>query len=337
MKQTFDLVSHFFALLPLAALGLRIGKPKQFDKPFYRDASLFFFLLATVSVSLWYHSYRVDDPERAVSHSVDLFFSSAIVAITFLLYVDHEFYPTVASLCLIAGLVYWEHDTDSMVPEILRYIVIGLIIAAAVYFFLKERKTNLEDRRFNMKDPYFISFFLTQCLAIIFFLVDTHPYYHSLWHLFAFVSLASVITHSGGNSVKNTMDTKLFYLLGSLPSRLFIAWIFIDWERGDGYYVGLLFLTLSIVMLFGFVKFTDKMSLRRWWTSLIGVNGYFVISMLLFGGWIAEAGWILILCTVVSFALWVMEDFKYFEDRSKYEPVQTKPYPPTLELNNLVF
>ena len=113
-----------------------------------------------------------------------------------------------------------------------RYMFLALIIVVSIYLFYREKQKNTNERRFNMKDPFFFSFFLTQLLAVLFFLWD-EPYMHSLWHLFAFVSLGSVIVHSG-NTETDEREKLIFYCLSSLPSRFFIAWIFMDWESGDG-------------------------------------------------------------------------------------------------------
>lgn len=286
MSGSFDSVSHFFAAMPLVIL-IRNIMNRQKDR--VRDIVLAIFLICTVGTSVWYHSFDSTDSGYADAQSVDHFFSASLIAITFLLYVDHYYWPTFLSLVVIGILVGFEHESKDNVP---RYVFLSLIIVTSIYLFYREKKKSIsKERRFNMKDPFFFSFFFTQILAVVFFLWD-EPYMHSLWHLFAFVSLGSVIVHSGNRETDDT-ERLIFYCLSSLPSRFFIAWIFIDWDSGDGDLIGTVFLLLSLSMWWGFYR-------KRQIYLLKGSLMYFLISILLYAQQMHTAGWVFVIDTAAS-------------------------------------
>lgn len=327
MKQTFDLVSHFFALLPWVVLFQK--REKEIPR------ILLYFLSVAVLASLAYHSVDAGF-WYDVLHPIDRFFSCSLILLTFWLYIDNWRYTSMVVIFLMLVFVCLEAAkvVDDMVVEgVLLVFVLNAII---VYFCERSKGKNL--RKNNLKDPFFGSFFITQILAVIFFIVDTAPYYHSLWHLFAFVSLASVLTHSGTTSIDNETDTRLFYLLGSLPSRLFIAWIFIDWESGDGSYVGWVFAFLAVFMFVGLISslFSQESwtTPRRQMTSALGCVAYFGMAGFLFSGNIYVAGWIFVGSTAASAGLWGWEkrtSLNVCVKKKKYKKV------PTLQLNNMVF
>lgn len=290
MKRNFDLVSHFFALMPLVILIRNIMNSQKV----IRDLVLAVFLTSAVGTSIWYHSFESTGVGYVDAQSVDHFFSASLVAITFLLYVDHYYWPTILSVIVIGILVWFEHESKNNMP---RYMFLALIIVVSIYLFYRERKKNTKERRFNMKDPFFFSFFFTQLLAVLFFLWD-EPYMHSLWHLFAFVSLGSVIVHSG-NTETDEIEKLIFYCLSSLPSRFFISWIFMDWESGDGGLVGTVFLLLSLSMGWGFYK-------KRRLYLCKGCLSYLVISILLYAKLMYGAGCVFVGDTFVSACIYAM-------------------------------
>lgn len=291
MTGSFDLVSHYFALLPLFILIRNIMNSQKV----IRDLVLTVFLTSAVGTSIWYHSFESTAAGYVDAQSVDHFFSASLVAITFLLYVDHYYWPTFLSVVVIGILVGIEHESKNNMP---RYMFLALIIVVSIYLFYREKKKNTNERRFNIRDPFFFSFFFTQLLAVLFFLLDK-PYMHSLWHLFAFVSLGSVIVHSGDTATDET-EKLIFYCLGSLSSRFFIAWIFIDWESGDGGFVGTVFLLLSLSMGWGFYK-------KRRLYLLKGCVSYLVISILLYAKLMYGAGWLFVGDTFVSALMYAMD------------------------------
>lgn len=327
MKQTFDLVSHFFALLPGVIL---LRNPKEYSR------ILLLFLTVAVIASLAYHAVESGDLYD-VLHPIDRFFSCSLILLTFWLYIDNWRKTSVFVIIVMLVFVVLEAEevVDDMVVEgVLLLFVFGAII---VYFYERcQDEKNL--RKNNLKDPFFGSFFITQILAVYFFIVDTDPYYHSLWHLFAFVSLASVLTHSGTTSEGDKTDTALFYLLGSLPSRLFIAWIFIDWDTGDGYYVAWVFFFLAIFMFIGWM-YSLMPGLKILWTkkvtSFIGSAAYAFVAHFLFSGSISTAGWILLGSTVASAVLWD-KWVSVKNDVMALRPAPKQKYS-TLQLNNMVF
>lgn len=382
MKQTFDLVSHFFALLPIAVLSSTINKDKSGSGKILLGA-----LIIAVSCSIAYHSVGKTSESYHTLHMIDRFTSSAIMLLTFWLYID-RFQNWITLLVLLVVLVFVILESYfGLAAVAVEGIVLSLVIIAVVIFGLRIKNIgdrlklkedfkiyfNRDENRtkiYNLSDPFFLSFFSTQILAIVFFVVDTKPYFHSLWHVFAFISLGSVLIHSLPEDANNTnlyggctneYFVALTYWLGSLPSRLFVSWIFIHMENGEDWPspsnstdyspspsnstqnstgpLGLIFVSLCLIMGFGLWKARDykMMTLRRKITSVKGTVVYFIIACFLFTQMIGAAGWTLFGDTLVSAAIWV-----YFKKFNKQELVGSfgtlqKGETPTLKLNNMVF
>lgn len=204
----FDMGSHVFSLLPI------------FVAYRTRQMYLLYFTVATAIISLIYHF-----DENAISLHIDEFASSALIIVTFLAYMDEIYKPTYFAIALLLVVVL----IDYYVQTNIVIFFVGMVAVAAILVFFYERKTLKETpRRLRMDNAYFISFVSTQLIAIAFFLWDKDPYAHSLWHMFAFISLGSAIAHVHEND--ENMKRKAFYCLGSIPSRVFISAILIHWN-----------------------------------------------------------------------------------------------------------
>ena len=373
MKQTFDLVSHFFALLPTAVLISTIYETKKEIERTSEESErilkereknlcsvILVALIFAVIFSLFYHSVDNTSDWYDVLHAIDRFTSSTIILLTFWLYIDRfENWITLSVLAIVLIFVLLEALVDFPALAV-EGIVFGFVLIAIVIFWLKWNNCGQnyggkfkyfirgENRKriFNLWDPFFLSFFLTQILAIVFFAVDTEPYFHSLWHLFAFISLGSVLIHSlpedetnkyGGCT--NEYFVALTYWFGSLPSRLFISWIFIHMGEGEGWPLGIVFLLLWLPMLYGLRKLWDnEMTERRKSTIKKAAVTYLIIAIFLFAQMIGVAGWILFGDTIASALLWVYYRYKEKKSQIKYRPVDiSNKKKPTLNLNNMVF
>lgn len=349
MKQTFDLVSHFFALLPIAVLLSTIRKTKETSERNLCKV-IFLALFFAVGFSIAYHSVDNTSDWYDAMHAIDRFTSSAIILLTFWLYIDRfKNWITIIVLAIVLVFVLLEALLDFPALAV-EGVVLGLVLIAIVIFSFKKygiwKRDEKRKRIFNLLDPFFLSFFLTQILAIVFFAVDTEPYFHSLWHLFAFISLGSVLIHSLPQDENNNYGgctqeyfIALTYWLGSLPSRLFISWIFIHMGEGEGWPLGVVFLLLWLPMVYGLCKLGDnEMSERRKNTIIKGAVTYLIIAIFLFAQMIGVAGWILFADTILSALIWV-----YYERKQASQALYTKvqndrdPSKPTLKLNNMVF
>lgn len=352
MKQTFDLVSHFFALLPLSVLWINLKN--------LRSKILFIFLIVATVCSIVYHSIDKTHASFHALHTIDRFTSCTIIILTFWLYIDKYWYGTL--ICVAFVLFFVLLEAENIINDlVLEGLVSIQVILALVIFVYEGYEDNFKKPVYNVKDPFFGSFFLTQSLAIFFFLQDTPPYYHSLWHLFAFTSLGSVIAHSSKTSEDTVNDyvsknKALFYWIGSLPCRLFISWILIDLHSGEGSYIALVFLLIAMLMLPGFVftvasytkyfEYSPRMQRqyvywkgimndRRMVTMTKGTLTYFTIAGLLFAGFIGAAGWVLLIDTVLSACIWW---WKATTDvTTKSNTIVYKKIKPTLQLDKLVF
>ncbi len=348
MKQTFDIVSHFFAILPLAVLSSTLyrGAWKSSETKF--SALLLVFLLVAVACSLAYHSVDKSFQSFDTLHAIDRFTSSTIIILTFWLYIDRIKIPTVIALVVMLVLVVFE-AYDYIVSEVVEGAVVFLVFVAIIVFALNKyeyseyfRRDTERERIYEFRDPFFGSFFLTQIVAIFFFLADVDPYYHSLWHVFAFISLGSVLIHSlpgSGNTFgQNSREfyVVLIYWLGSLPSRLFISFIFIDLGQGEGY-ISLFFLLLTFFMLVRVLMNYNTMTRRRIITTVKGFISYLVVTLLLITGSIGAAGWVLFADTLVSASVWVYFEVYYHPQGKKREESVPKKNLPALQLRNMVF
>jgi hypothetical protein len=210
---------------------------------------------------------------------------------------------------------------------------VGLIVFAAVLIFFYESHTlNDTPQRLNVKDTYFISFTCTQLIALAFFFWDKDPYAHSLWHLFAFVSLGSAIAHIHEND--DDVKRNAFYILGSIPSRLFVSAILIHWSTANhptNLPVVLGTYALALVMLFKPIRDLWKGG-RNYFLLLHGMS-YIVIALFLtmeIENNALIAGVWLILDTLLSLYFWY--------NRGKVIKTETQPQKyKKLQLHNLRF
>ena len=344
MKQTFDLVSHFFALLPLAVLGSYLQKDMGKKKP---SLILFIFLVFAVTFSIVYHAIDKTSESFHTWQTIDRFTSSAIVILTFWLYIDRiNYWVTTAILGIILVSVLLEANSVFGSDWIVDGILLLFILVAIIIFFCRKCQ-GAEERIYKLEDPFLGSFFLTQILAVAFFLFDTDPYFHSLWHMFAFISLGSVIIHSlpGEKNKYGEFDREFYvgmlYWLGSLPSRLFISWIFIDMGEGEGWPLGIVFAVLWLPMMYGLKKLWDNemMSERRKKTIIKGAVTYLCMFSFLFAQMIGVAGWILFFDTIVSGFIWVYYEKNKFPKilSTALEEDPDSKFRPTLKLHNMVF
>ena len=226
----FDMASHLFAALPLYMAFVT------------QQTYLLYFTLMTTVISLAYHS-----DENNISLHLDEFASCALIVVTFMTYVNDVYRPTYIALGLLLAVVLLDYYA---VLNIIN-LYVGLTAFVSILIFVYERRTLEETpQRLKVKDAYFMSFISTQFIAVAFFLWDKDPYAHSLWHLFAFVSLGSAIAHIHEND--EDLKRKVFYILGSIPSRLFISAILIHWasaKHPDNIPVAVGTIVLALVLL----------------------------------------------------------------------------------------
>lgn len=302
------MASHLFAALPLYMAYIT------------NQTYLLYFTAITTIISLIYHS-----DENIISLHLDEFASCALIVVTFMAYVNKVYKPTYVAIGLLFVVVLVDYFSEF---DIVNFYVGAAVFTAVLIFFYERRTLTDIPQRLKIKDVYFMSFLSTQLVAVAFFLWDKEPYAHSLWHLFAFVSLGSAIAHIHEND--QDVKRKVFYLLGSIPSRLFIAAILIDWNTGDGTPVAVGTLVLALVLL---AKPTRDIwrGERETWLLLHGLS-YVAIAVFLFvrmDNNAMIAGVWLLLDTVVSGYMW------YRRDKPR-ETVQTPKYK-TLQLQNLRF
>ena len=297
----FDMTSHFFAILPMY-MAYR-------TQQFY----LLYFTVVTTIISLIYHF-----DENSISLHLDEFASCALIVVTFMIYVNDVYKPTYVALALLLAVVIIDYYSGL---DIINFYV-GFAAFVALMIFLHERRTVKEmPQRLKVKDAYFISFVVTQFMAVAFFLWDKDPYAHSLWHLFAFVSLASAIAHIHEND--EDVKRKVFYTLGSIPSRLFISAIFIHWNTAgdpDNIPVALGTMALALVLLAKPVR--DMWRGGREILLLLHGLSYVGIAIFLFihmDNNAMIAGIWLIVDTIISFYIWYnrKEEVKVIPPRFK--------------------
>ena len=207
----FDLASHMFAALPIYMAYV--------TKQTYLLA---FTTIATI-ISFIYHLN-----ETKLSLVFDEFASCALIVVTFMVYMNHVYKPTYIALAVLLIVVVLDYYAD---VDLVDFFV-GAVVLFAILIFVYER-TTLQERpqRLKVNDAYFVSFLSTQIIAVAFFVWDKDPYAHSLWHLFAFVSLGSAIAHIHESDAE--LKRIVFYCLGSIPSRLFLSAIFIHWNTAE--------------------------------------------------------------------------------------------------------
>jgi len=303
----FDLASHMFAALPIYMAYA--------TKQYYLLAFTF---IATI-ISFIYHLN-----ETKLSLVFDEFASCALIVVTFMVYMNHVYNPTYIALVVLLIVVIIDYYVEA---DLVDYFV-GMVVLTAVLVFLYERKTLTEKpQRLKVKDAYFASFLTTQIIAVAFFIWDKDPYAHSLWHLFAFISLGSAIAHIHEND--EDMKRIVFYCLGSIPSRLFLSAIFIHWRTAS--YPNNLPVAIGTILL-GIPMVARSMGkpLTLHGLSYIGIGGIIFLkkdNMLIAGIW-------LIGDTLISGYVWYgrNKDMIYGKTKPAVEPNYKK-----LQLENLRF
>lgn len=299
----FDLASHMFAILPAYMAYLT------------KQNYLLAFTMITTITSFIYHLN-----ETKLSLVFDEFASCALIIVTVMIYMNNVYKPAYIALAFLLVVVIINYYVEA---DIIDYFV-GVVVVAAVLVFIYERKTLTEiPQRLKVKDAYFASFLCTQIIAIAFFIWDKDPYAHSLWHLFAFISLGSAIAHIH----ENDADSKriVFYCLGSIPSRLFIAAIFIHWKTAE--YPSNLPVAIGAILLGIPMGYAGK-SLHG--LSYIGIGGLIFLkkdNMLIAGIW-------LIGDTLISGYVWYGRNKDMFYGKTK--PVVEPKYK-KIQLEDLRF
>lgn len=299
----FDLASHMFAILP--AYMAYVTKQNY----------LFAITMITTITSFIYHLN-----ETKLSLVFDEFASCALIIVTVMIYMNNVYKPAYIALAFLLVVVIINYYEEA---DIIDYFV-GVVVVTAVLVFIYERKTLTEiPQRLKVKDAYFASFLCTQIIAIAFFIWDKDPYAHSLWHLFAFISLGSAIAHIH----ENDADLKriVFYCLGSIPSRLFIAAIFIHWKTAE--YPSNLPVAIGAILLGIPMGYAGK-SLHG--LSYIGIGGLIFLkkdNMLIAGIW-------LIGDTLISGYVWYGRNKDMFNGKTK--PVVEPKYK-KIQLEDLRF
>lgn len=284
--NNFDVVSHFFAVLPIFLTFM------------YDLTYLGIFSTITVIMSLVHHWY----PENDYLTHVDEFFASALIFVAFLVYVENTYVYAGSSVVLLFFVVYF----DIFVDVDLVTIFVGIIVFATVSMFLYDKEIRKVKRSvYDVWNPYFISFITTQLMAIVFYLWGAYepdqPYAHSFWHVFAFVSFGSLVVHISPNK-NDILNRVSFYWLGSVPCRLFIAWVLIDWETASWESRLPVFFVFSILVVPILLKI-PRMSLR-FVISLL----YVALVVLILLGDMYSAGWVLVSSTIVSMGDWFVKN-----------------------------
>lgn len=316
MTNWFDVVSHIFAALPISL------------SVYYSQYFILVFMILATAVSLIYHY----DESIEEMHYLDHFFSSGLISITFLFYLEHAYKLTAVVLTCLAGFALIEYIND---VNIITWFV-GVVALASIALFIYEKhfKKN-KSPRFNYMESYFLAFFFTQLIAIFFFLWDREPYSHSFWHLFAYVSLGSVIAHCGSlKDVPKTAEDKkieriLFYWLASIPSRIYIAYVLMHW--GVTTDENSLPIAATFLLLAGSMVANRKSEHARNKALAYSI----IAGVLFFGDKLELAGGILLADTFLSAVVWLRDNWSApVKKVEKYEPVDQLE---TIELAKLVF
>jgi len=318
----FDLASHIFAILPVCMSYIT------------KQHNLLAFTVITTIVSFVYHLN-----ETKFSLLFDEFTSCALIIITFMVYMNQVYKPTYIALGLLLLVVVIEYYVNL---DLIEFFV-GIIVFVAIMIFFYERKTlKGTPQRLKIKDTYFISFISTQLIAVAFFIWDKEPYAHSLWHLFAFVSLGSAIAHIHEND--ENLKRIIFYCLGSIPSRLFIAAILIHWRSStypDNIPIAIGSIVLGLPMiarpLMWFLRGeSSAAALVLHGVSYIGIGVMAFLTgenMLVVGIW-------LVLDTVVSALMWYnrnKDEVALIKSNHMAAEMNTEPKYNKIQLENLRF
>jgi len=318
MTNSFDVVSHIFAVLPISLSF------------YYSQYIILVFMTLATIVSVIYHY----DETNQEFHYLDHFFSSGLISITFLLYLEHAYKLTAVVLTCLAGFALIEYIND--VNIITWFVALVALASIAMFIYEKHLKKN-KSPRFNYKEVYFLAFFFTQLIAIFFFLWDREPYSHSFWHLWAYVSLGCVIAHCGSlKDVPKTAENKkferiLFYWLGSIPSRIYIAIVLFDWVSTTD--ENSIPLALTFLFLAGSMVANRKSEHARNKALAYSI----IAGVLFFGDKLELAGGILLADTALSAVDWMSKNLWETPTKKvekKYEPVDQLE---AIELAKLVF
>jgi hypothetical protein len=321
MANWFDIGTHFFALLPIAV------------SVHYKQYFILVFMILATSISTFYHS----NEDNKEFHYLDHFFSSGLVSLTFLLYLEHAVrLAAVTTLCLAAFTLIEYLNDVVIITWFVGAVAIG---STALFLYEKEYKKN-KSPRFDYYDMYFIGFFVTQLIAIFFFLWDKEPYSHSFWHLFAYTSLACVLAHCGYFDSKmqkseddEKIDSYLFFWLGWFPIRIYVAYVLIDW--GSTTQENSIPIALAFLILAGSILVNKKWNKSE--DSRNRILAYSIISgILFFGDKLELAGGILIADTALSGLDWFRKNVWTTEKKSEKED-NTVYAMDQIELARLVF
>ena len=200
----FNIISHLFALLPIYVA--------------FRDNKIIAIVITmTTLISTVYHieQYRDHGDHGDLQHtfiqSFDRLLSSVLIITIVLVYVDHIYWtvPLAAFVTLFVTVLR---------PQIL-FVYVTCVVT--VCLFVAYQKHVAINRCKSI---------ITMSIAAGFFFFWDKPYTHSLWHIFAFTTLALVLP----------TKTAELYWGASIPSRLFIAWILIDWDSTESLWVTML-------------------------------------------------------------------------------------------------
>ena len=319
MTNWFDVVSHIFAALPVALSF------------YYSEYLILVFMSLATVVSIVYHY----DESIEEMHYLDHFFSSGLISLTFLLYLEHAYKLTAVVLVSLAGFAVVEYIND---VNIITFFVGAVALGSIALFIYEKHFKKNKSPRFNYREIYFIAFFFTQIIAIFFFLWDKDPYSHSCWHLFAYVSLGSVIAHCGSlkSETPKTVENKkveriLFYWLASIPSRVYIAVVLIDWGSTtveNALPIGITFLLLAGSMI---ANRKNKHAKNK-------ALAYAVIAgVLFFGDKLELAGGILLGDTALSAVDWMRDNYWVSTPKKVEKKIEQKYAVDEIELAKLVF
>jgi hypothetical protein len=235
-------------------------------------------------------------------------------------------------VCL-AGFAVIEYINDI---NIITWFVGAVGLTSIGLFIYETHFKKNKSPRFNYKEVYFLAFFVTQVIAIFFFLYDREPYSHSFWHLFAYTSLGSVIAHcrSLKSETPKTVEDKrmnriLFYWLGSLPSRVYISLVLMDW--GSTTDERALPVALTFLLLAGSMVANRKSEHARNKALAYSI----IAGVLFFGDKLELAGGILLADTCLSAISWLRDN--YWDTPVKVEKVEQAYAIDEIELAKLVF
>jgi hypothetical protein len=313
----FNLVSHYAAVLPIALAFI------------YEFNFLSLITTVTVLISLIHHVA----PENNIWACVDIFFSSSLVIIVYYTYIigmRNVFVAPVLTFLLFMSLISVFASTD-----IVTYFMAFLILCAATSFTYERQVKKNKSDVYNVTEPYFVSFVVNQLLAVYFYLKagydDNDKYSHSFWHIFAFTALASLIVHISPIK-REELDKTLFYWLGSVPCRLFISWVFLDWEKTESIYsapILCIFILITMVIAASAIRMVSDKAFLPF--RVLNTLLYVTICYFIGYGDMRWAGYFL-LCTLVVSVTSKLLSYLY-DDKEKGKEVVSFVDPDTKQIN----